>query len=259
MSIATQEVRRNRLVIALLAVCLSLAAILQLNGRSVFAIGEGKNGAFATLVQPNPRGVAGGLSPATGPISRWLDGAGRSFGNPHPHAVAGAPVNAAPVDGTAASAGTTSAGATGGTPTMAAAASAAPPGGSAGSGPSGPPPFGGLISQFSPVSGPGGVFPGPTPTPTPPTATPTPQPTGTPPANPTPTPTPTSPVVDPTPPIATPTPPIIVDPTGPVSPVPEPAAWALWLMGFGIVGSLIRWRRRALDAVAAGDAGGDAA
>jgi hypothetical protein len=33
----------------------------------------------------------------------------------------------------------------------------------------------------------------------------------------------------------------------------------LWLLGFGVMGSLIRWRRRALDAVAAEDVGGDAA
>jgi hypothetical protein len=85
----------------------------------------------------------------------------------------------------------------------------------------------------------------PTPTPTPPVIEPTP--------------TPTPPIIDPTPtPFPTSTPPVI-DPTGPVSPVPEPAAWALWLLGFGVVGSLIRWRRRALDAVAAEDIGSDVA
>lgn len=279
MGIAAQEVRRNRLLVTLLAVCLVLAAILQLNGRSILAIGEtqGKAGAFATLVQPDPKGVAGGLAPATGPIGRLLDSASRSFGNPHPRGVAGPPVDGAP--GTAGSSGTSPEIAVAGTPSTVPAASAAAGEGNAGHDASGIPPFNGLLSQLSPISGPSGFAPNATPTPQPtppsasptptgPTPTPTPEPSGTP-VNPTPTPTspvteptptPTPPVVDPTPtpPFSTPTPPI-VDPTGPVSPVPEPAAWALWLLGFSVMGGLIRWRRRALDAVAAEDIGGDVA
>jgi hypothetical protein len=285
MGIAAQEVRRNRLLVGLLAVCLVLAAILQLNGRSILAVGEGKAGAFATLVQPDPKGVAGGLGSASGPIGRLLDSASRTYGNPHPRA-AGAPADAAPVAGTAGSSGPSPEIALAGTPSTVPAASAATGESSAGGDAGGAPPFGGLISQFSPVSGPGGFGPvaTPTPQPTPPTAsptpdltstptgptpTPTPEPSATPPVNPTPTPTPpaidptptpTPPVIDPTPtpPFETPKPPV-VDPTGPVTPVPEPAAWALWLLGFGVMGSLVRWRRRALEAVAAEDAGGDAA
>jgi hypothetical protein len=277
MGIGAQEVRRSRLLVSLLAVCLGLAAILQLNGRSILAVGEGKAGAFATLVQPDPKGVAGGLTPATGPIGRLLNSASRSFGNPHPRA--GTPADGAPAAGTAGSSGTSPGLASGGTPSTVPAASAATGDSSARNGSGGLPEFGGLLSQLSPISGPSGFVPTATPTPQPtgsptpqptttpgPTPTPTPEPTATPPVNPTPTPTPpvieptpTPPVIDPTPtPFPTPTPPII-DPTGPVSPVPEPAAWALWLLGFGVVGSLIRWRRRALDAVAAEDVGGDVA
>lgn len=283
MGIAAQEVRRSRLLVSLLAVCLVLAAILQLNGRSILAVGEGKAGAFATLVQPDPKGVAGGLAPAAGPIGRMLDSASRSFGNPRPRAVAGPAGTPAP--GTAASAGTSPAVAAADTPSTVPAASAATGEGSTGRNPGGTPPFGGLLSQLSPISGPSGFVPDatPTPQPTPPAATPTPNPTTTPgptptptpepsgtPVNPTPTPTPpvaeptptptpTFPAIDPTPtPFPTSTPPII-DPTGPVSPVPEPAAWALWLLGFGVMGGLVRWRRRALTATAAEDAGGDAA
>jgi hypothetical protein len=277
MGIGAQEVRRNRLLVSLLAVCLVLAAILQLNGRSVLAVGEGKAGAFATLVQPDPKGVAGGLTPVVGPIGRLLNSAGRSFGNPHPRA--GAPADGAPVAGTAGSSGTRPGLASAGTPSTVPAASAATGDSSARNGSGGIPGFSGLLSQLSPISGPSGFVPTATPTPQPtgsptpeptttpgPTPTPTPEPTATPPVNPTPTPTPpvieptptpTPPVIDPTP-FPTPTPPVI-DPTGPISPVPEPAAWALWLLGFGVMGSLIRWRRRALHAVVAEDVGGDVA
>lgn len=202
----------------LLAVCLSLTAVGQLNGRSIFAIGEaqGKDGAFATLVQPEPKGVAGGIAPARGLIGRLLDSAGRAPATP-PAAPAAQPSG----DG-AASAGVT--------PVIAAVeppatAPTAPDGGlgieSAGQGPGGLPPFRGLPSQFTPISGPGGFIPNDAPT------------------------------TEPTQPTDGPTP--------PVSPVPEPNVWAMWLIGFGVVGSLIRWRRRALDAAATEGVGGGAA
>lgn len=229
MGIAAQESRRNRLLLTLLAVCLLLAAILQLNGRSILALGEtqGKEGVFATLVQPDPRGVAGGLAPATGLIGRLLDSAGRSPRDPHPRAMADMPLV-----GPAASSGILPVSAGAGAPSPLSAAI-----GSDGdrSGADGVPPFSGLLAQLSPISGPAAFAP--TAQPTPPAVEPTPTPTG--------------PVIGPTPPVT--------EPTGPVSPVPEPAAWALWLLGFGLMGSLTRWRRHALAAVAAKDADGDAA
>jgi len=278
MGIAAQEVRRNRLLVSLLAVSLALAAVVQLNGRSVLALGEGKPGVFATLVQPDPKGVAGGLSHAAGPIGRLLDSASRSFGNPRPRL--SAPADGAPV-GTAASSGSNPSLASAGTPAAASTAAGTAGGSSARNGAGGLPAFGGLLSQLSPISGPAGFVPTatptpqptpePSPTPTGPQPTPTPEPSATPPAEPTPTPTPpapeptptptpTPPVIDPTPtpPVINPTPPAI-DPTGPVSPVPEPAAWALWLLGFGLIGGLVRWRRRALEGAAAEDLGGDVA
>ncbi|WP_213981451.1 PEP-CTERM sorting domain-containing protein [Sphingomonas sp. dw_22] len=228
MGIAVQEVRRNRLVVALLAACLSLTAASQLNGRSIFAIGEGRDGAFATLVQPDPKGVAGGIAPARGVIGRLLDSAGRGSGAaPAPAAEGPQPSG----DG-AASSGTM--------PEIAAvAAPATTPtapgtgigGESAGRGSDALPPFKGLLSQFAPSSGPAGFIPSDTPTP---------------------------PTDGPTPPVTEPTVPV-TDPTPPVSPVPEPAAWAMWLMGFGVVGGLVRWRRRALNPAATEGVGGEAA
>ncbi|WP_419809256.1 PEPxxWA-CTERM sorting domain-containing protein [Sphingomonas sp.] len=103
--------------------------------------------------------------------------------------------------------------------------------------------------------------PAPTGTPTPtPTAssTPTPVPSATPIPQPSATPTPTVPIVEPSPtptavPTATPTPepsPTVVPPPvnpppvdNPVPGVPEPATWALMLLGFGAIGAGLRRRR----------------
>lgn len=273
MSVATHEVRRSRLLVSLLAVCLVLAAILQLNGRSILAIGEaqGKTGAFAALVQPDPKGVAGGLARANGPISRLLDSARRSFDKPSA-SDAGATTSREPANTLAyiapvALPASVPAELTGLGQDRTSERSIETPG------------FGGLLAQFSPLSGPSGILPSPTPTPqptsTPPTGTPTPEPTVTPTPEPSATPPvteptppvtePTPPVTEPTPPVTEPTPPVteptppVVNPTPPVSPVPEPAAWALWLLGFGVIGSLVRWRRRALDAAAAEGLSGDVA
>lgn len=80
---------------------------------------------------------------------------------------------------------------------------------------------------------PGTPVPTPTPTPTP-TATPTPIGPGTPVPTPVPTPTPT--------PVApgTPTPPI-----NPPGPVPEPATWLMFIIGWAGIGGALRRRKRA--------------
>lgn len=209
-----------------MAVCLSLTAMVQLNGRSIFAVGEGhgKDGAFATLVQPEAKGVAGGIAPTRGVIGRLLDSAGRPAEKP-----------AAQPEGSAASSGTTPELATVAAPATAPTAPDSAIGGNAGRGPDALPPFKGLLSQLSQISAPSGFVPGDT--------------TGT---------VPTQPTDGSTPPVTEPTTPV-TDPTPPVSPVPEPSVWAMWLVGFGVVGGLIRWRRRALGAPATKGAGGDAA
>ncbi len=93
-------------------------------------------------------------------------------------------------------------------------------------------PSGFVPAAFSPPSDccASGVAPIPDPSPTP-----TPDPT------PTPTETASPPVVDPTPPVVVPTPPII-------SAVPEPATWAMNILGLFAIGGLLRRRNRKLGA-----------
>lgn len=96
--------------------------------------------------------------------------------------------------------------------------------------------------------------PGPSATPTPePTATPTPTPTITPtPVTPTPTPTPTTTPTPGVPGTPTPTPtttPTPVNPgpppVNPPGPVPEPATWLMFILGWAGIGGALRRRKRA--------------
>lgn len=93
-------------------------------------------------------------------------------------------------------------------------------------------PGGFVPASFSSPSGccAGGVAPTPDPSPTP-----TPDPT------PTPTETASPPGVDPTPPVVVPTPPI-------TSAVPEPATWAMNILGLFAIGGVLRRRNRKLGA-----------
>jgi hypothetical protein len=241
MGIASQERLRNRLTGLGLVSCLALTALLQLNGRSILGIAmpRARSASYATLVQPNAKGIPG-LHGGTGPVGTWLDAAHRSLDDVPREVAAAATVASGdtPVSGGIEMTPGSQAEPDGVAATLAALVDLPSGHGGSAGGRSGP----GAPLSAAPGPGGGGMIaptstptPDPGSTPIPPEATPTPDPKSAPVMLPTPIPTPTAPA----PPVAVPT---------PVSVVPEPAGWALLLAGVALVGGLIRWRRRTIDA-----------